>query len=124
MSVEVHTEGDYNDAYGPTSLPTPTMPAEAWDWWSQNYGYPYRGQPSVLFDAVVEIPPRDVRTPSTRVMLSRPQRMGSVDAVEVREIDATISDDPDVHPGSGADRLRLRMDGGRVVVETDQTCGP
>lgn len=121
VSIEVNTEGDYGPAYDPSSYPTPIAPDGAWDHWAQSYGYPYRGQPSVIFDVDVVLPPRDGRAAPTTSTADRPARRGTLDAsLEVVPIDDTIVDDPTAAPGSGADRLRRRADGARVVIEARQ----
>jgi hypothetical protein len=47
--VEVNVEGDYNAAFNDRTLPTPTQPDGKWDSWAMSSGYPYRGQPSVVY---------------------------------------------------------------------------
>ena len=107
VSVEINVEGDYDAVYDPTSYPTPTTPAGAWNTWSQSYGYPYRGQPSVVFDLDV--------TCGAPASVGAPTRRGVVDAsMTEMPMDATMVDDPVTSPGSGADRLRAGTDGARV----------
>lgn len=120
VSVEANTEGDYGDAHGPETFPTPTQPPTAWDFWAIQYGYPYRGQPSVIFDVPIEVPPTDRRVADRETRASVPARMGALDAsLATAPVDRTIRDEPDTHPGSGADRL-LRRDGARVRVTARQ----
>ena len=45
--LEINTEGDYNGIFNSTAYPTPQ--SSDWDSWAMSYGYPYRGQPSVVF---------------------------------------------------------------------------
>ena len=45
--VEVNTEGDYNDIFNADVYKTPM--SNDWDSWAMSYGYPYRGQPSVVY---------------------------------------------------------------------------
>lgn len=121
VSVEANTEGDYNDTYNPATLPTPSRPEVAWDFWALTYGYPYRGQPSVVFDLEIELPPTDTVVAAATHRASTPRRMGALDAsLDARAIDETILDDPTAHAGSGADRLRRGADGTRVTVSVDQ----
>ena len=47
--LEVNTEGDYNDAWNDETWPRPALPEPAWDFYTEIYGYPYRGQPSLAF---------------------------------------------------------------------------
>ncbi|MGE0790789.1 MAG: CFI-box-CTERM domain-containing protein [Sandaracinaceae bacterium] len=109
--VEVNTEGDYNAEWGPAQFPTPLDPSGTWDFWAMNYGYPYRGQPSVVFQVPVAVGAgADVEDAVD------PSGYGSLDgANEMRPMDGTIANDPSGAPGSGADRLFLR-DGARVRV--------
>jgi hypothetical protein len=106
--VEVNVEGDYNAAFngGDTSLPTPQKPDGTWDSWAMTYGYPYRGQPSVVFKVPFTLGVSGAFT------TTRPVGYGSVDgtgsdAAELHPMDALITDDSTAAFGSGADRLRL-----------------
>jgi MYXO-CTERM domain-containing protein len=115
--LEINTEGDYNAASNATTHPTPTKPQGSWDTWSQQYGYPFRGQPSVVFRVAVFVGADD--SASTRAALG----YGSLDGTgpqggAIHPIDATISDDPDDSPGSGVDRLRVMQGDVRLVVES------
>ncbi|MCA9582373.1 MAG: hypothetical protein KC416_11305, partial [Myxococcales bacterium] len=47
--LEINTEGDYSEKFNASTMPTPTSPAGKWDSWAISYGYPYRGQPSVIY---------------------------------------------------------------------------
>jgi len=49
LYVEANSEGDYGAGFDPSRYPTPLTPEGAWDQWSMQYGYPYRGQPSVVY---------------------------------------------------------------------------
>ncbi len=117
--VEVNVEGDYAPSWGPTQYPTPVStaaaPNEQWDYWAMNYGYPYRGQPSVVYRVPVEI--GETMVAGTE----EPMGYGSVDGRGpmggvVTPMDATIVDDPTGAAGSGADRLRVSPQGFRVRV--------
>jgi hypothetical protein len=122
IHVEVNTEGDYFGPYDPDGLPTPTEPALDWDSWSRDYGYPYRGQPSVVFETSLALPAETPGTPPVRASILTPDRRGSVDGALVMEpMDTTIVDDPAGHPGSGADRLAV-IDGARVAIEIVTLC--
>jgi len=104
--VEVNTEGDYNTTYNMGSYPTPQQPASDWDSWATSYGYPFRGQPSVVFAVPFTLGPAATFSSLT------PVGFGSVDGTDsdpgaMHMMDGTISDDPQGAPGSGADRLRM-----------------
>ncbi len=121
--IEVNTEGDYNEHADPTTFPTPRNPEpgtpgydEYWDYWAMNYGYPYRGQPSVVYSV-----PFHVGAGTQRVTSESPSGYGSTSgwderAADMRTMDGTITDDPVAAQGSGADRLRRQEDSWRVRV--------
>lgn len=122
--IEVNTEGDYNASW---ELPTPANPdpgspdAEMyWDYWALTYGYPYRGQPSIVYRV-----PFTMAEGTSLEEVSTPAGYGSIHgwgpgADSMQTMDGSITDDPATAPGSGADRLRER-DGYRVRVRT-QVC--
>lgn len=124
--VEINVEGDYNDAYNDLTYPTPITPLDMWDLWATDYGYPYRGQPSVVYCAGIE-----VGTGSDReVTVVEPE--GSVATWDTTGDDygtvismEGMSDDPELAPGQGADRLRRMEDGSRlrVVSRPAGACG-
>ncbi len=102
--MEVNTEGDYNGSYNIDKYPTPM--SNDWDSWAVSYGYPYRGQPSVVFAVPFELGP-----PATYSTMT-PVGFGSVDGTDVNPgalhaMDGSITNDPQGSPGSGADRLRM-----------------
>jgi hypothetical protein len=47
--IEVNVEGDYNPAWNAQRFPTPKTPQGDWDSFATDYGYAYRGQPSVVW---------------------------------------------------------------------------
>ena len=102
--MEVNTEGDYNGTFSDVTYPTPL--GSDWDSWAMTNGYPYRGQPSVVFSAPLTL------GASASSSVSVPVGYGSVDgiepdAAEMHVMDGSITDDPANSPGSGADRLRM-----------------
>jgi hypothetical protein len=102
--VEVNTEGDYNGTFSTSLYPTPQ--STDWDSWAMSYGYPYRGQPSVVYSVPFTLGPAGLYSTMT------PVGFGSVDGTDanpgaMHAMDGSITDDPQLHPGSGADRLRL-----------------
>src|SRR6185503_15004066 len=95
--------------------------AGAWDYWALNYGYPYRGQPSVVFRVPFMLTPAGGEWST-----SEPIGYGALQGEdgEIRAMDGTISDDPSGARGSGADRL-LASDGGErmsVVIPPWNVC--
>ncbi|MEM9194017.1 MAG: CFI-box-CTERM domain-containing protein [Myxococcota bacterium] len=120
--LEVNTEGDYNESFNDITHPTPVEFGN-WDSWAMNFGYPYRGQPSVVF-----------RVPFTigvggEYSATDPEGYSSVDGLvgTINPMDSVISNDPAGAPGSGADRLRQQPDGSRFtvrVVSTNVCTGP
>ena len=110
--IEVNVEGDYNDHFGPTQYPTPTDGGAGgsgarWDYWAVTYGYPFRGQPSVIYRLAVHLGPNGGSSTATT-----PVGYGSVsgrgaDGGAISAMDGTISDDGAAHAGSGADRLAM-----------------
>lgn len=119
VMVEINVEGDYGPSFGPTQYPTPqngSGPANTqWDYWALMYGYPYRGQPSVVYRVPVQV------GQSATTSVNLPEGYGSVsgqgsEGGTVHPLDSTIVNDPAGAAGSGADRLRASADGTRVRV--------
>lgn len=121
--IEINTEGDHAAGWDPRVYPTPRQPSGRWDSWAIGYGYPYRGQPSVLYE--VEFV---VSAAGGEWVATRPIGYGDIHGEdgEVRAMDGTIVDDPANAPGSGADRLRADPSRGgarmRVVVPATDVC--
>jgi hypothetical protein len=105
LFVEVNTEGDHNETYSAEAYPKPDPDHTSmyWDSYARGYGYPYRGQPSVVYRLAFEL---DAFGGTYSV--DEPIGYSDVQGLdgELRPMDATITDDPAGHPGSGADRLR------------------
>ena len=99
MFVEVSKESDFNDTYNSTSYPSPSNIAYA------EYGEPYRGQPSILYEVPFSIG-------DSATSASSPTFIGYGDPTgadgAIRPPDATITTDT---PASGASRLQLVADG-------------
>lgn len=130
LYLEANTEGDYNHYYSPERYPTPLgEDDQLWDFFSKNYGYPYRGQPSLLYALPFGIDADGMAETAA------PVGYGALHGEdgELRPIDDTITDDPAAAPGSGADRLhviggvraQLRVTGGNVCDQPDAppSCG-
>lgn len=117
--IEVNVEGDYNDVFNDQTHPTPI--SDMWDIWAETYGYPYRGQPSVLYRLPFRLGPLVAEYDAFE-----PVGYGSLhgESGDMFTMDSSITDDADNAPGSGADRLR-RDDAGvrfKVVVLATQIC--
>lgn len=101
LFIEVNVEGDYNEQFSDRTYPTPKTPASAWDSWALDYGYPYRGQPSVVFEL-----PFALSNGATSTALD-PVGFGSLQGEDgsVSAMSKSITNDPAGRMGSGADRL-------------------
>lgn len=103
--LEINVEGDYSDAWGPDEYPTPTQPMGAWDYWAQSYGYPYRGQPSVVYRVPFVVGGMGESSTFTPAGYGSLSGQG-VEGGRLRPMDPSINDAPSLAAGSGADRLR------------------
>jgi hypothetical protein len=118
--IEVNVEGDYNEHWNDVTYPTPVTPSELWDEFAIGFGYPYRGQPSIVFSVPFEISDSTVgREFTTKVPAGRSSwshwrdDYGQLESMSVASDDATALSNSE---GSGVDRLRLDADGSRFVV--------
>jgi hypothetical protein len=127
--LEINVEGDYNAAFNETTYPTPINPEEAsqllWDGYAIDWGYPYRGQPSVVYCADVRIDD-DVEQ---NVQVTEPAGTAGTWDFDAPTFGALrpmndMTDDPVGAPGSGADRLKLMAEGYRlnVIVRPPSSC--
>lgn len=125
--LEINVEGDYNETWNGERYPTPETPMEQWDAWAtrQGYGYPYRGQPSIVYCVPFELGMDSVQEYATEAAEGG---VGSWDTAAADYGDLLgmdgMTDDPVAAPGSGADRLRQDAAGNRlsVVVKPPGTC--
>jgi hypothetical protein len=101
LFVEVNVEGDHNGSFDDRSHPTPRTPMGAWDIYATGYGYPYRGQPSVVYELPFTL--QAASSVSTRDPIGHGALHG--ESGTLTPLNATISNDPVAGPGSGADRL-------------------
>ncbi|MDB4973049.1 MAG: hypothetical protein JWN48_1390 [Myxococcaceae bacterium] len=119
LYVEINVEGDYNAQWNDARFPTPLLPAESWDSWAKTFGYPYRGQPSLVYELPFKLDSSDM------ISATSPAGYGSLHGEDgaLHPMDATITDDPAGAPGSGADRL-LNKTGARasLTVQTSDPC--
>lgn len=115
--IEVNAEGDWNEDWGPDTYPTPSNdPAMGtlWDYWAENFGYPFRGQPSVLYRVEIEVTD-GIATASAAMPVGYGSLSGQgPDGGEVTPLDDSMTNDPRGTPGSGVDRLHAGEDGARV----------
>ncbi|MES1207539.1 MAG: CFI-box-CTERM domain-containing protein [Pseudomonadota bacterium] len=107
--IEVNVEGDYNQAFNAETFPTPEDPSGKWDIWALTYGYPYRGQPSVVYNARFDLGSSASTSTKIPTFYGDPDGFGPVGGAMNPISDGRITDDA-VHAdaiGSGADRLQL-----------------
>jgi hypothetical protein len=113
--VEINTEGDYNAVWNDSTLPVPHNPPDKWDSWAVNYGYPYRGQPSVVYctDFVIGGNSEQSYTSAEPVGSAGTWNFEDPAFGALHAMDG-MTNDPVGAPGSGADRLGLMEDGWRL----------
>ena len=116
--LEINVEGDYNSSFNPQFYRTPQTPVAAWDDWAsrKGFGYPYRGQPSVVYCLDFAIGGDNARTFETSQPTGTP---GTWDTAApsfgaLAPMDG-MTDDPVKAQGSGADRLRRDSTGSRLT---------
>jgi hypothetical protein len=116
--IEVNVEGDYNERWNETTFPTPVMPSELWDEFAIAYGYPYRGQPSVVFSVPFELGAGSGAEYATDTAVGRSswdhwrEDYGQLEAMSGSDGALDISETE----GSGVDRLRRDAAGDRFTV--------
>jgi hypothetical protein len=116
--VEANVEGDYNETWSDLQFPTPRTPGEnVWDGYAKDWGYAYRGQPSVVYCVDIELGRSEAMTfamsePSGSAGTWRTDAEAFGDMLPMWE----MTDDPVGAPGSGADRLQLDENGDRLAV--------
>lgn len=115
--IEINVEGDHNPAFAESNFPTPTTPQMSWDSWAMSFGYPYRGQPSVVYCA-----PFELQSSGSEMQFSAAEPEGTVGGWDTAapaygELAGMngMTDDHAAAPGSGADRLFME-DGARFTV--------
>jgi len=115
--IEINVEGDYNESFNAERYPTPAGPAGGWDYWAQNYGYPYRGQPSVVYSIPFNL------GRALDAGIHAPEGYGTVhgDSGTMSPMSGVITDDPAAATGSGADRLLAMSDSTRFKVRVVAT---
>lgn len=121
--IEAGKEGDYNSSFNDKIYPTPLNPPGAWDSWATDYGYPYRGQPSVVYRVDFEVGGSGSFSTAAPIGHGDLDGFGPAGGDLTPIADGLITDDPPGAPGSGADRLRLTSAGVRLRVDA-RTCAP
>jgi hypothetical protein len=113
--VEINTEGDYNDVWNDLTLPVPHSPPDKWDSWAMNYGYPYRGQPSVVYCTDFDIGGNSEQSYTSSEPVGSAGTWNYEDPTfgMLHTMDG-MTNDPVGAPGSGADRLGLMDEGWRL----------
>lgn len=126
--LEINVEGDYNDVWNERTFPTPGNPTPGtlwWDSWAMSYGYPYRGQPSVVYCTEFQLgEDLERRFTSAEPTGSAGSWNHHDPAYGEMQPMVDMTDDPVSAPGSGADRLLLMEEGHRlaVVVKPPLSC--
>lgn len=115
---EINVEGDYYDGFDPERYPTPLGPSGQWDSWASSFGYPYRGQPSVVFALPIELGRQGMASYAVERAVGRSSWEVWGDDYGGLEDVGDLSDGQGQR-GSGADRLLRGADGSRLeaVVE-------
>lgn len=117
--LEINVEGDYNATWNDQTFPTPRKPQGAWDNWSYDFGYAYRGQPSVVYCADIEVGAEDTMTFAVSDPIGTPGSWHMDDPAYGTTLEnmERMTDDPVGKPGSGTDRLQLMDGGDRMQIE-------
>jgi hypothetical protein len=102
MFVEASKEFDFNGSFGPAQYPSPANL-----FWN-DYGKPYRGQPSVVYTVPFTISDT-ATTATTQTYFGHGDPLGAVGDITPASPADNITIDT---PGSGASRLQLVSDGG------------
>jgi len=119
--IEINVEGDYNENFDDVAYPTPLTPNDQWDHWAINFGYPYRGQPSVVYRIPFELGEVGVQDLAADMPVGRTSwDHWDSSYGELESMDG-MTNDPGGAPGSGADRMLRGGGGGErvgLIVET------
>lgn len=120
VMMEVAVEGDYGPGYSAVQYPTPEVPAGQWDSWATGFGYPYRGQPSVVYRVPITLGAAGVFEFSTNSVHGHSAWgpwSGELGSLNIGL--GNLVDDPVSEPGSGADRLLRDVSGRRLSVRLE-----
>jgi hypothetical protein len=125
--IEVNVEGDYNEHWNDQVYPTPELPPEGWDSYAILYGYPYRGQPSVIYAVPFMLGNASkvsfgTATPAGRSSWAHwSSSYGNVEPISMAVDDPTGMSNAN---GSGADRLERDGSGQRFTVQVKRVALP
>lgn len=112
--LEINVEGDYAPGLDAAAFPTPTTPDNDWDSWAMDYGYAYRGQPSVAFKVPFELGTEgEVSYTTDSAAGASSWDVWAEGFGELASLSG-VSDDPINAPGSGVDRLLRDGNGDRL----------
>jgi hypothetical protein len=116
--IEVNVEGDYNDHWNATRFPTPRQPPDQWDPYGYEYGYPYRGQPSLAYEVAFVLDGTAGAYGTDTAAGRSSWDVWSDGYGQLEPISTDPSDDNAISTqgGSGIDRLRAGADGKRFTV--------
>jgi hypothetical protein len=125
--IEVNLEGDYNDSWNATKYPTPKTPSTDWDYYALNYGYAYRGQPSLVWKVPFTLGGSEPIDQSAALPTGRSswshwsEHFGDVEPVSMEKSDPNgVSADV---ANSGVSRLRADTAGQRFSVQSKSLSG-
>ncbi|HEX4352170.1 MAG TPA: hypothetical protein VHZ95_04635, partial [Polyangiales bacterium] len=126
--IEVNLEGDYNDRWNATDFPTPTTPMDDWDQYAELYGYPYRGQPSLVWKLPFSLGAGAATSVSTTDPVGRSSWNFWAASYGQLETLSTDASDPQFISSSsndsGVDRLREDSSGKRFAIEARSVVVP
>lgn len=124
--IEVNVEGDYNEHWNDTIYPTPRQPERLWDSFAITFGYPYRGQPSIVYAVSFTLGEGGVKHFGTATPVGRSSwQHWSPTYGQVEPITTSIADPVGMSDtnGSGADRLQRGGAGERFSVDVKPVAG-
>jgi hypothetical protein len=126
--IEVNVEGDYSAAWSTQRFPTPKTPMADRDSFSIDYGYPYRGQPSIVWKVSFELGAGGDLDVGVAEPVGRSswdywaESYGGIESI------VTTSTDPNAIstgvPNSGIDRLNANAAGRRFSVQSGKFATP
>ena len=126
--IEVNVEGDYNAAWNGQRFPTPTTPMADRDSFSVDYGYPYRGQPSIVWRVDFTLGAGDDLDEGVSAPAGRSSWGHWATSFGALEPITSTSGDPNAIsadvPNSGTERLSPDAEGRRFRVQAGRFATP